>query len=172
MEVQDPGDKQYPLKTATTSLFPYSTSYSQVFNHCFTDSHDVPENTRVCYSLHYLRRNSDIGDHHPQGRKNGAPLQLLFLPPAPIYCCQTKRIKRHWQGMTAFSSRPPCSQCSATSGREGTDSLRRSTALPPAQPELPNLELFFFPQNFWRTPHTSSCRHGQGAWCAACARVR
>lgn len=73
--------------------------------------------------------------------------------------------------MTVFIFHPPCSKCFATSGREGINSLRRSTVLPLTQPELPNLELFFYPQKFWRSPHTSSWRHGKGACCAACVRV-
>lgn len=73
--------------------------------------------------------------------------------------------------MTVFIFHPPCSKCFATSGREGINSLRRSTVLPLTQPELPNLELFFYPQKFWRSPHTSSWRHGKGARCAACVRV-
>lgn len=46
-----------------------------------------------------------------------------------------------------------------------------STVLPLTQPEMPDLELFFYPQKFWRSPRTSSWRHGEGARCAACTRV-
>lgn len=42
---------------------------------------------------------------------------------------------------------------------------------PVTQLELPDLELFFYPQKFWRSPHTSSWRHSEGARCAVCACV-